>query len=184
MIVGADATDDSTILHTAQSLYGAYRLRRVYYSAFSPIPHSPKSVPFEAPPLLREHRLYQADFLLRGYGFTAGELLSGPGNLALDIDPKLAWALNHREHFPVDLNRAEPALIARVPGIGVLSAKRLVELRRHKRIRYEDVTRLRCALDKARPFIVTQDYRPPLQESESHSLRRQLSETPAQMALW
>ena len=184
MIVGADATDDSTILHTAQSLYGAYRLRRVYYSAFSPIPHSPKSVPFEAPPLLREHRLYQADFLLRGYGFTAGELLSGPGNLALDIDPKLAWALNHREHFPVDLNRAEPALIARVPGIGVLSAKRLVELRRHKRIRYEDVTRLRCALDKARPFIVTQDYRPPLQESESHSLRRQLSDTPAQMALW
>jgi len=66
----------------------------------------------------------------------------------------------------------------------VLSAKRLVELRRHKRIRYEDVTRLRCALDKARPFIVTQDYRPPLQESESRSLRRQLSETPAQMALW
>src|SRR5690606_14357168 len=89
MIVGADATDDSTILHTAQSLYGDFRLRRVYYSAFSPIPHSPKTVPFEAPPLLREHRLYQADFLMRGYGFRAGELLAGPGNLPLDIDPKL-----------------------------------------------------------------------------------------------
>ena len=80
--------------------------------------------------------------------------------------------------------RGAGKLTARVPGNGVLSAMRLVELRRHKRIRYEDVTRLRCALDKARPFIVTQDYRPPLQESESHSLRRQLSETPAQMALW
>ena len=184
MIVGADATDDSTILHTAQSLYGDFRLRRVYYSAFSPIPHSPNTVPFEAPPLLREHRLYQADFLMRGYGFAAGELLSGPGNLALDIDPKLAWALNNREHFPVDLNRAEPAMIARVPGIGVLSAQRLVSLRRQKRIRYEDLTRLRCALEKAKPFIVTQDYRPQLATRESLLLRQQLSETPRQMALW
>jgi putative DNA modification/repair radical SAM protein len=184
MIIGADATDDSTILHTAASLYGEYRLRRVYYSAFSPIPQSPNTVPFEAPPLLREHRLYQADFLLRGYGFEVGELLSGPGNLALDIDPKLAWALNNREHFPVDLNRAEPAMIARVPGIGVLSAKRLVALRRQKRIRFEDLTRLRCALEKAKPFIVTQDYRPQQAGSESLVLRQQLSETPAQMALW
>lgn len=184
MIIGADATDDSTILHTAASLYGEYRLRRVYYSAFSPIPQSPNTVPFEAPPLLREHRLYQADFLLRGYGFEVGELLSGPGNLALDIDPKLAWALNNREHFPVDLNRAEPAMIARVPGIGVLSAKRLVALRRQKRIRFEDLTRLRCALEKAKPFIVTQDYRPNQAGSESLVLRQQLSETPAQMSLW
>ncbi|MBA4290942.1 MAG: putative DNA modification/repair radical SAM protein [Pseudomonas sp.] len=184
MIIGADATDDSTILHTAASLYGEYRLRRVYYSAFSPIPQSPKTVPFEAPPLLREHRLYQADFLLRGYGFEVGELLSGPGNLALDIDPKLAWALNNREHFPVDLNRAEPAMISRVPGIGVLSAKRLVALRRQKRIRFEDLTRLRCALEKAKPFIVTQDYRPQQAGSESLLLRQQLSETPAQMTLW
>ena len=184
MIIGADATDDSTILHTAASLYGDYRLRRVYYSAFSPIPQSPSTVPFSAPPLLREHRLYQADFLMRGYGFSAGELLSRPGNLALDVDPKLAWALNHREHFPVDLNRAEPAMIARVPGIGVLSAKRLVALRRHKRIRFEDLTRLRCALEKAKPFIVTQDYRPVLAEHCSAHLRQQLSETPAQMALW
>jgi putative DNA modification/repair radical SAM protein len=184
MIIGADTTDDSTILHTAASLYGDYHLRRVYYSAFSPIPQSPNTVPFEAPPLLREHRLYQADFLLRGYGFEVGELLSGPGNLALDIDPKLAWALNNREHFPVDLNRAEAAMIARVPGIGVLSAKRLVALRRQKRIRFDDLTRLRCALEKAKPFIVTQDYRPLHASRESLLLRQQLSETPAQMALW
>ncbi|KIQ05314.1 MULTISPECIES: putative DNA modification/repair radical SAM protein [Pseudomonas] len=184
MIVGADATDDSTILHTAQSLYGDFRLKRVYYSAFSPIPQSPKSVPFEAPPLLREHRLYQADFLMRGYGFKAAELLDGPGNLALDIDPKLAWALNNRQHFPVDLNRADVTMIARIPGIGVLSAQRLVALRRQKRIRFEDVGRLRCALEKAKPFIVTQDYRPLQATRESLLLRQQLSEPPRQMGLW
>ncbi len=184
MIVGADATDDATILHTAQSLYGDFRLRRVYYSAFSPIPHSPKTVPFEAPPLLREHRLYQADFLMRGYGFRAGELLAGPGNLPLDIDPKLAWALSNREHFPVDLNRAEPSLIARVPGIGILSAKRLVALRRQKRIRFEDLTRLRCSLEKAKPFVITQDYRPRLALQDSTALRQRLGDGPRQMALW
>ncbi|MFY1019704.1 putative DNA modification/repair radical SAM protein [Ectopseudomonas khazarica] len=184
MIVGADATDDSTILHNAQSLYQDYRLRRVYYSAFSPIPQSPGSVPFEAPPLLREHRLYQADFLMRGYGFSATELLDGPGNLALDIDPKLAWALANREQFPVDLNRADETLIARVPGIGVLSARRLGALRRERRIRFEDLTRLRCVLEKAKPFIVTQDYRPPRGEHESVVLRQQLRDTPAQIALW
>lgn len=184
MIVGADATDDSTILHTAQSLYDDFRLKRVYYSAFSPIPQSPKSVPFEAPPLLREHRLYQADFLMRGYGFKASELLDGPGNLALDIDPKLAWALNNRQHFPVDLNRADVSLIARIPGIGVLSAQRLVALRRQKRIRFADVSRLRCALEKAKPFIVTQDYRPVQATRESLVIRQQLSEAPRQMGLW
>jgi len=173
-----------TILHTAQSLYGDFRLRRVYYSAFSPIPHSPKTVPFEAPPLLREHRLYQADFLMRGYGFRAGELLAGPGNLPLDIDPKLAWALANREHFPVDLNRAEPSLIARVPGIGILSAKRLVALRRQKRIRFEDLTRLRCSLEKAKPFVITQDYRPRMALQDSTTLRQRLGEGPRQMALW
>lgn len=184
MIVGADDTDDRTILDTAQTLYGAYRLKRVYYSAFSPIPHSPKSVPFQAPPLLREHRLYQADFLLRGYGFNVQELIATPGNLALDIDPKLAWALANRAQFPLDLNRAEPAMIARVPGIGILSAKRLVDLRRQRRIRYADVVRLRCAMDKVKPFIVTQDYRPQQASLESAVLRRQLGDTPAQMALW
>ncbi len=184
MIVGADPTDDRTILHTAQTLYGAYRLKRVYYSAFSPIPQSPASVPFEAPPLLREHRLYQADFLMRGYGFSAGELLDEPGNLPLDIDPKLAWALANRAQFPVDLNRAEPRLIARVPGIGVLTAQRLVELRRQRRIRYADLIRLRCVMDKLKPFIVTQDYRPATAEAESTALRQALRDEPAQMALW
>ncbi|WP_110949797.1 putative DNA modification/repair radical SAM protein [Pseudomonas bohemica] len=186
MIVGADDTDDSTLLHTAESLYGDFRLKRVYYSAFSPIPNSPKSVPLAAPPLMREHRLYQADFLLRGYGYRANELLDGPGHLALDIDPKLAWALEHRDVFPLDLNCAEPAMIARIPGIGIRTTKRLVELRRQRRIRYEDLTRLRCVLAKARPFIITSDYHPRQAESSSVMLREQLRDRPQpqQMALW
>ncbi len=186
MIVGADDTDDSTLLHTAETLYGDYRLKRVYYSAFSPIPNSPKSVPLAAPPLLREHRLYQADFLLRGYGYSADELLNGPGHLALDIDPKLAWALEHREVFPLDLNRADPAMIARIPGIGIRTTKRLIELRRQRRIRYEDLTRLRCVLAKAKPFIITSDYHPRQADSSSVALREQLRDRPQpqQMALW
>lgn len=184
MIVGADQSDDRLILNTAESLYGDYRLRRVYYSAFSPIPNSPDSVPFQAPPMLREHRLYQADFLLRGYGFKAGELLDGQANLPLDIDPKLAWALANRAVFPIDLNRAEPALIARVPGIGLRSARRIADLRRQKRIRFDDLVRLRCVMDKARPFIVTSDYRPRQDTLESGILRRQLGDQPAQMALF
>lgn len=185
MIVGADATDDQGILHTAQRLYRGYGLRRVYYSAFSPIPRSPRGVPSEPPPLLREHRLYQADFLMRGYGFAAEELLDGPGNLPLDIDPKLDWALRHRALFPLDLNQADAALIARVPGIGVLNARRLVQLRRERRIRYADLVRLRCSMDKLAPFVVVQDYRPArLVEAESPRLREQLRGPVLQLGLW
>jgi putative DNA modification/repair radical SAM protein len=183
MIVGADDANDRTILETAQTLYGAYKLKRVYYSAFSPIPDSPSALPSQAPPLLREHRLYQADFLLRGYGFRAEELFQGVGDLPLDIDPKLAWALAHRESFPVDLNRAPQRLIARVPGIGMRNAKRLAELRRLRAIRYQDLVRLRCAMDKVKPFIVVQDYRPGLADPPSEQLRRALSPAPMQLAL-
>ncbi|WP_296234848.1 putative DNA modification/repair radical SAM protein [Pseudomonas sp. UBA4617] len=186
VIVGADNTDDSTLLRNAESLYQGYGLKRVYYSAFSPIPDSPGSVPLAAPPLLREHRLYQADFLLRGYGYQARELLGQGDNLALDIDPKLAWALANREVFPLDVNRAEPALLARIPGIGLRSVQRLVALRRERRIRYDDLIQLRCVLDKARPFIVTSDYRPAQAELRSGLLRARLREpqAPVQMGLW
>ncbi|AOB32717.1 biotin synthase [Bordetella sp. H567] len=183
MIVGADDADDRTILRTAQTLYGSYKLKRVYYSAFSPIPDSPSALPTQAPPLLREHRLYQADFLLRGYGFRAEELFQRDGDLPLDIDPKLSWALAHRESFPVDLNRAPQPLIARVPGIGMRNAKRLAELRRLRAIRYQDLVRLRCAMDKVKPFIVVQDYRPGLADPSSEQLRRTLSGAPVQLSL-
>ena len=184
MIVGADNSDDQVILSTAETLYGSYHLKRVYYSAFSPIPQSPQSVPMQAPPLLREHRLYQADFLLRNYGFTVQELLPASGNLALDIDPKLAWALGNREQFPVDLNRATPELIARIPGIGTRNAGRLVALRRLRRIRYVDLTRLRCSMKKIAPFIITADYRPAQGEASSHLLRRSMADSPQQLDLW
>jgi putative DNA modification/repair radical SAM protein len=183
MIVGADTTDDQTILATAETLYGSYKLKRVYYSAFSPIPDSPSAVPLQAPPLLREHRLYQADFLMRGYGFSASELLDGPGNLSLDIDPKLAWALGHRERFPVDLNKAALRMIARVPGIGMRNAKRIVDLRRSRKIRYDDLVRLRCSMDKVRPFVTTEDYKPPIRDVSSEHLRRALTAAPVQLSL-
>ncbi|WP_338925294.1 putative DNA modification/repair radical SAM protein [Mycetohabitans endofungorum] len=183
MIVGADDADDRTILRTAQTLYGAYQLKRVYYSAFSPIPDSPSALPSQAPPLLREHRLYQADFLLRGYGFRAEELFQNDGDLPLDINPKLAWALAHRESFPVDLNRAPPWLIARVPGIGVRNAKRLAQLRRVRAIRYHDLIRLRCVMDQVKSFIVAQDYRPARVDMPSEQLRHTLSRAPVQLAL-
>ncbi len=183
MIVGADETSDSTILQTAETLYGSYRLKRVYYCAFSPIPDSPAALPAKAPPLLREHRLYQADFLLRSYGFRVDELFAAPGNLALDVDPKLAWALNHRDSFPVDLNRAHARMIARVPGIGMRNAKRLVELRRSRRIRYQDLVQLRCSMDKTKPFVVTADYRPAQGDVSTERLRHALTPPPTQLSL-
>ncbi|MGZ8292305.1 MAG: putative DNA modification/repair radical SAM protein [Telluria sp.] len=184
MIVGADASDDQTILSTAETLYGSYKLKRVYYSAFSPIPQSPGTVPLAPPPMQREHRLYQADFLMRSYGFQASELLPEAGNLALDFDPKLAWALSHRDHFPMDLNRAEESMISRVPGIGLRNARRLVELRRLRRIRYADLVQLRCSMKKIAPFIVTADYRPANDTTASEVLRRSMAEQPRQLDLW
>src|SRR3954469_3791284 len=105
MIVGADNSSDHTILHTSANLYGSYNLKRVYYSAFSPIPDASRALPLRAPPLVREHRLYQADWLMRFYGFDVGEIVDeSAGMLPLDIDPKLAWALRHRDRFPLDVN--------------------------------------------------------------------------------
>ncbi|MBE8717938.1 putative DNA modification/repair radical SAM protein [Cellvibrio polysaccharolyticus] len=186
MIIGADTANDQTILQRAEGLYQNFKLRRVYYSAFSPIPASPTGLPLAPPPLLREHRLYQADFLIRGYGFSSSELLAKPGNLPLDIDPKLAWALSNRDRFPVDLDRADITLIARVPGIGLRTAERLISLRRERRIRYQDLIRLRCVLSKAKPFIITSDYHPQQAEIRSSHLRQQLADKlpPEQMGLW
>jgi len=188
MIVGADEADDRTILGTAESLYQSYRLRRVYYSAFSPIPNSPGSVPLAPPPLRREHRLYQADFLIRQYGFTSTEIMGKDSDLALDVDPKMAWALAHRDLFPVDLNRAERGMIARVPGIGLRNAERIVALRQQRRLRYDDLVRLRCGLKNARPFIVVDDWRPRNSEQSSAALRQAVTvaatPVPVQASLW
>jgi putative DNA modification/repair radical SAM protein len=161
MIVGADATDDRTILGTSATLYGAYRLKRVYYSAFSPIPDSARALPLQAPPLVREHRLYQADWLMRFYGFEHHEIVGGSaGMLSLEFDPKLAWALAHRERFPVDLNRAPKEMLLRVPGLGVKAVGRLLQARRVRRLRAADLQRLHVPLKKVLPFVVLADHRP------------------------
>jgi putative DNA modification/repair radical SAM protein len=160
MIVGADASDDREIIATSASLYSSYRLKRVYYSAFSPIPDSNAALPLKAPPLVREHRLYQADWLMRFYGFDSTEIVrADDGMLDLDIDPKLAWALRNRDQFPVDVNRAERELLLRVPGLGVRTVARIIAARRVRAIRSDDLVRLRVPMRKVAPFIVLPDHR-------------------------
>lgn len=165
MIVGADASDDRTILSASAQLYGAYRLRRVYYSAFSPIPDASSSLPLAAPPMVREHRLYQADWLMRFYGFAHDEIVpaatdGSAGMLSLDVDPKLAWALAHRERFPVDLDTAPREMLLRVPGLGVKAVERLLVARRVRRVRSDDLARLHVPLKKVLPFVQLVDHRP------------------------
>jgi putative DNA modification/repair radical SAM protein len=159
MIIGADGATDATILRASADLYRAYRLKRVYYSAFSPVGGRPGALPAAPPPLAREHRLYQADWLLRFYGFAVDEVTgtTAAGMLDLTIDPKLAWALANRGQFPVDVNAADRLLLLRVPGLGVRSVERLLAMRRLKRLRWDDLGRLRLPLAKLRPFLVTAD---------------------------
>jgi predicted DNA-binding helix-hairpin-helix protein len=177
LIVGADSASDATVLDMADTLYHAYRLRRVYYSAFSPIQSAAQSLPNRAPPLWREHRLYQADWLLRHYGFTLPELRDAmpQGQLDLDVDPKTQWALAHRERFPVDVNRAAREDLLRVPGLGVRTVDRLIASRRHRRLHYADLVRLGCALKRARHFIAAADHRPPAADASSPALRALLA---------
>ena len=172
MIVGATATPDSEILKTADELYGGHRLRRVYYSAYSPIPHADSALPGKSPPLVREHRLYQADWLLRFYDFDVSEIIVRPDmNLDLDIDPKFAWALANREYFPVDVNKASREQLLRIPGIGARSVKRILSIRRHKKIRIDDLKKLRVAWKRARSFVVTEDHNPALAKLDAADLR-------------
>ncbi len=156
MIVGATPSPDRQILQTASALYQRYKLRRVYYSGFSPIPHGDSRLPLDRTPLVREHRLYQADWLLRFYGFTI-EDVTEEENLPLDMDPKLAWALRHREFFPVDVNRAPKSALLRVPGFGVRNVKRILLTRRHRSLSLEDLRRLRVPIGRSRWFITTSD---------------------------
>ncbi len=162
MIVGADATNDAQVLRTSDRLYKGYGLRRVYYSAFSPIPDASRVLPVKAPPLQRENRLYQADWLLRFYGFTVDEIADGTedGMLDLGIDPKLAWALKHRDRFPVDVNTAEREMLLRVPGLGAKAVDKIVAARRHTRLTLADVGRLSSGVRRAEPFLITADHRP------------------------
>ncbi len=161
MIVGATPTPDREILGLASSLYGEHRLKRVYYSAFSPIPDASSDLPLIAPPLVREHRLYQADWLLRFYGFDVEELTTPEApDLPLGVDPKTAWALRHPEIFPIDLQTAPREKLLRVPGLGVRNVDRLRRVRRFHRITLGDLKRLRAPLTRLMPFVIVADHRP------------------------
>ena len=154
IIVGATEATDRELLARASSLYDEHRLRRVYYSAFSPIPHASSTLPPVAPPLVREHRLYQADWLLRFYGYDVSELTtSSAPQLSLDHDPKVSWALRNRERFPVDLNTSDRETLLRVPGLGVRTVDRILRMRIHRAIRFDDLQRLRVPLRRVEPFI-------------------------------
>lgn len=186
MIVGADGASDAEIVGKASSLYDQFGLRRVYYSAFSPIPDASAVLPLKRPPLMREHRLYQSDWLMRFYGFAPHEVQQAAdisGMLPLDIDPKLAWALKFRENFPVDLNRAPRHMLLRVPGLGTRAVSSILSARRYRSLRLDDVARLTVSIKKLRPFIITADWRPTLLTDRA-DLRAQMSPPARQLELF
>ena len=182
MIIGADASTDAVILQRSNSLYQDYKLRRVYYSGFSPTSQPSILLPPQAPPLLREHRLYQADWLLRFYGYKVEEIASAQApNLDLEVDPKLGWALQNRSCFPIDINRAAREQLLRIPGVGVRSVDRIISARRFARLRLADLVRLRLAMKKLLPFIITADHHP--QNSLDSDQLRARFVAPTQLAL-
>lgn len=181
LIVGADDSDDRAVLQLSHRLYTGQGLRRVYYSAYSPIPHAHRALPPQAAPLVREHRLYQADWLMRFYGFGADEIVTEGGFLSLERDPKLAWALAHPEAFPLDVDRAPREALLRVPGLGVGSVDKLLAARRLRRLRRADLLALGPAAKKALPFVVVVDHRP--RAADAQALARPAA-VPQQAALF
>lgn len=157
LIVGATPESDLQIVRLAEGLYQKFRLKRVYYSAYVPVNHNSLLPTLLAPPLRRENRLYQADWLLRFYGFNASELLD-PGEPFLDreVDPKTGWALRNMKIFPVEVNRADFQLLIRVPGVGLKSARQIVEARRHGQLSFDNLGRLGVVLKRARYFLTCQ----------------------------
>ena len=152
MIVGASPERDGKILRLSNALYRKFSMRRVYFSAYLPVVNDPL-LPQNGEKLLREHRLYQADWLMRYYGFTPEEIADEDENLPVEYDPKCAWAIRHPEYFPVEVNRADLAALLRVPGIGVRSANKIIAARRHAKLTYEDLKKMRVVLKRARHFI-------------------------------
>jgi len=154
MIVGATQDSDYQILRLSQYMYKYYDLKRVYYSAYVPVNHNKLLPVIDKPPLLREHRLYQADWLLRFYGFDAGEILDERfPMLDNSLDPKCVWALRHREYFPVEINKADLLVLLRVPGIGNITARRIISARRMGPLSFEDLKKIGIVMKRAKYFI-------------------------------
>lgn len=189
LIVGATRETDLQIVTLSERLYQRLDLKRVYYSAFIPVMTDTRLPAMSHSPLRREHRLYQADWLLRYYGFSAHELLNREApNLESDLDPKTGWALRHLELFPVEINRADLEVLLRVPGIGVRSAQRIVRARRQGHLSMDDLAKLGVVLKRARYFITARGRYAGECAIESTLLRSRLLEGPArkkgvQMAL-
>ena len=152
MIIGASPERDGQILRLTQALYRKNGLKRVYYSSYVPVVHD-SLLPDAPTGQLREHRLYQADWLLRFYGFSVEELLPENENLSMELDPKCAWALNNMHLFPVEINRAPLEMLLRVPGIGARNAYKILEARKYNKLSFESLTKMRVALKRAKHFI-------------------------------
>jgi len=154
MIIGATDDSDYKIINLSQHLYKKFKLKRVYYSAYTPVNHDPRILKVESPPLLREHRLYQADWLIRVYNFSADELFKTKDeNLDLEVDPKVMWALRNLDRFPVEVNRASYEELIRVPGIGIKSARRIIKNRVFHSLDFEDLKKMGVVLKRAKYFI-------------------------------
>jgi predicted DNA-binding helix-hairpin-helix protein len=185
MVVGATETNDAIILGLASDLYAKHDLRRIYYSAFSPFPKADSRLPIAAPPLVREHRLYEADWLMRYYGFAAYELTTvAQPNLDLKLDPKLSWALRHRQKFPVDINRGTREELLRIPGIGYRTVARILSIRRYHRLRLEDLQKLRVFLRRAKAFLIAADYSSAVADLDSALLQNKFLAEPQQLSLF
>ncbi len=170
LIIGATPDNDRTILNLAKSLYKNKLVKRVYYSAYVPVNNDPELPKMNKPPYRREHRLYQADWLIRFYGFSLDEIFSNKENLNLEIDPKLKWALSHPEFFPVDLAKADYWELIRVPGIGIKTAKKIIEIRKTSEINEETLKKLGIPLKKAMHFLIIKGK--PLKRSSSFKINQ------------
>ncbi|ENU57879.1 Biotin synthase related domain containing protein [Acinetobacter guillouiae MSP4-18] len=180
MVVGAHNETDQDIILMADRHYKEFKLKRVYFSGYIPINDEEKALPSvgSAPPLLRENRLYQSDWLMRFYGFEATEIVNAKHpNLDLDIDPKLSWALRHPEQFPIDINQAEYRMILRVPGIGVRSAKKIVQARRFGKIHIDQIKKLGIAYNRTMHFIRCADTPPFLKDQLPSQIRQKILQT-------
>ncbi len=175
MIIGASPEDDRTIIHRAGHLYHIPQLKRVYYSAYIPVNRDSRlPSPGGAAPLLREHRLYQADWLLRFYDFDVSEILANNQQfLDSELDPKTAWALRNRHFYPVNINQASKRILLRVPGLGIRSCQRILKARRYARLRLENLETLGVIMKRAHHFI-TDGFDGPHLEPTSEQLRRLL----------
>ena len=179
MVVGASESTDAEILATASHLYGRWKLRRIYYSAFSPFPKADARLPIRPPELVREHRLYEADWLMRYYGFSADELTTADApNLEASRDPKLAWALRNRSFFPIDVNAAARGQLLRVPGIGHRNVDRILKVRRYHALRLEDLQKLRVIVRRAKPFVITADHNPDALLIDTPALEQRVVDSP------